>query len=405
MRRSVKVSLLLVGVVVVVGAVALGVAGRGKGKKSNEADGDAPVPVTAVAASAQSVPVYVTALGTVSALNTVTVSPQVGGQLMSIDFREGQEVAQGALLARIDPRSAQASFDEAAAAKRQNQALLATARSNYQRSSVAEYRQYVSKTDLDTQRNQIAQYEGAVAANDAGMRAAQVQLQYTRVTAPISGIAGIRSVDVGNIVSAGTALVTLTQVHPIHVVFNLPERQLQGVREAQRVGAVPVAALDRSDAHTLTGDGRLDVVDNQISAESGTFRARAVFENRDNALWPGQFVNVRMRLRTIERGIVIPVQALMRGTDNEYVYVLQADNTVKTRTVKSGIEVDDSRIQIAEGLKAGERVVVEGQFRLKPGSKVTAVASGDGAKPVTAQPAQPADGKAAAQPAVPAGAP
>lgn len=383
MRRSVKVWLLLaIGVAVAV-AVAL-MAGRGKRKPAADKD-EAPVPVTVVAAQARSVPVFATALGTVSALNTVTVSPQVGGQLLSIEFREGQEVAQGALLARIDPRSAQASYDQALAARNQNQALLATARSNYQRSNAPAYRQYVSRTDLDTQRNQVAQYESAVAANEANMRAAQVQLQYTRVTAPISGIAGIRSVDVGNVLNAGTALVTLTQIHPIHIVFNLPERQLQAVREAQRAGEVAVAALDRDDSHALTADGRLDVIDNQISADSGTFRARAVFDNRDNALWPGQFVNVRVRLRTIDNGVVVPTQAIMRGTDSEYVYVLRPDDTVATRPVKTGVEADDSRILIAQGLKAGERVVVEGQFRLKPGSKVAAMAPGEAGKPAPAK--------------------
>ena len=182
----------------------------------------------------------------------------------------------------------------------------------------------MAKTDLDTQRNQVAQFESAVAANDASMRAAQVQLQYTRVTAPITGIAGIRAVDAGNVVSAGTALVTLTQIHPIHVVFNLPERQLPDVRTAQQAGPVTIAALDRNDSHVLTDGGKLDVVDNQISSDSGTFRARALFDNTDNSLWPGQFVNVRMQLRTIGGGVVIPTQAVMRGPDGEYVYIVQA---------------------------------------------------------------------------------
>jgi multidrug efflux system membrane fusion protein len=385
MSRFWKIVLLVVAVLVVavVGVRLMGgkkgdAAGpAAEGRQSVDPANAGPVPVTVIDAVRQDVPVYASALGTVAAMNTVTVSPQVGGQLISLNFKEGQEVKKGDLLAQIDPRTLQASYDEAAAAKRQNQAQLATARSNYQRSNSPEYRQYVARTDLDTQRNQVAQFESAVAANEASMRAAQVQLQYTRVTAPISGIAGIRAVDAGNIVSAGTALVTLTQIHPIHVVFNLPERQLPAVRQAQAAGAVDIAALDRNDAHVLTDGGKLDVVDNQISSDSGTFRARALFDNEDNALWPGQFVNVRMQLRTIAGGVVIPTQAVMRGPDGEYVYIVKPDSTVAMQTVKSGVEVGDSQVQITEGLKGGERVVSEGQFRLKPGAKVTALKPGE----------------------------
>lgn len=408
MSRFWKISLLVVAVVVVlaIGARMLrgGHEGRGPGGQgrpgaagapgeAGQGDDNGPVPVTAVAATTQDVPVHASALGTVTALNTVTVNPQVGGQLLSINFKEGQEVKKGDLLAQIDPRTLQASYDEAAAAKRQNQALLATARSNYARSSAPEYQQYVSKTDLDTQRNQVAQYEAAVAANDASMRAAQVQLQYTRITAPIAGIAGIRGVDVGNIVGTGSAIVTLTQVHPIYVSFNLPERLLASVREGQAQAALPVAALDRGDAHVISDGGKLDVIDNRISADSGTFGARAIFDNADNKLWPGQFVNVRLQLRTIPGGVVVPTQAVQRGPDGDYVYVVQADSTVKMQAVKQGVEVDDSHVQIASGLQAGEKVVTEGQFRLKPGSKVQALAPGETPAPPTEAELKAAAGK------------
>lgn len=405
MSRFWKISLLVVAVVVVlaIGARMLrggheGRGGQGRPGAEQAQGGDAgqdngPVPVTAVAATTQDVPVYANALGTVTALNTVTVNPQVGGQLLSINFKEGQEVKKGELLAQIDPRTLQASYDEAAAAKRQNQALLATARSNFARSSAPEYQQYVSKTDLDTQRNQVSQYEAAVAANDASMRAAQVQLQYTRITAPIDGIAGIRGVDVGNIVSTSTAIVTLTQIHPIYVSFNLPERQLTAVREGQAQAALPVSALDRGDAHVISDAGKLDVIDNRISADSGTFGARAIFDNADNKLWPGQFVNVRLQLRTIPGGIVVPAQAVQRGPDGDYVYVVQADSTVQMRTIKQGVEVDDSHVQVATGLKAGEKVVTEGQFRLKPGSKVQALAPGETPAPPTEAELKAAAGK------------
>ncbi|KAA8919768.1 efflux transporter periplasmic adaptor subunit, partial [Xanthomonas sontii] len=362
MSRFWKIALLILAAVAVV-VVGMRVMRGGHYKGGGPGDGmgddsdNTPVPVTVVAATHQAVPIYATATGTVTALSTVTVSPQVGGQLMSLNFREGQEVKKGELLAQIDPRSLQASYDQAAASKRQNQALLATARSTFQRSDSPAYRQYVAKTDLDTQRNQVAQYEAAVAANDAQMRAAQVQLQYTRILAPSDGIAGIRGVDVGNIVSTSSTIVTITQVHPIYVTFNLPEIQLQDVRQAQAAAPLPVTALDRTDAHPIASDGQVDVIDNQISADTGTFKVRAVFPNDDRALWPGQFVNVRLTLRTVADGVVVPTQAVQRGPNGDYVYVVQADNTVKMQTVKQGAEVGDSHVQLTEGLKAGERVV------------------------------------------------
>ncbi len=337
----------------------------------------APVPVTVVTANSQNVPVYATAPGTVTALNTVTMNPQVSGQLVSLHFHEGEAVKKGQLLAKIDARALQASYDQAAAAKRQNQALLATARANYTRSSTLEYQPYIAKTELDTQRNQVAQYEAAVAANEASMRAAQVQLQYTKIIAPIAGIAGLRGVDTGNVVNTSTAIVTLTQVHPIYVSFNLPERLLQAVRNAHASGPVIVAVLDRGDAHPLTEEGTLDAINNQINVDSGTFNARAVFSNRDNTLWLGQFVNVRLQLRTIANGVVIPAQAVQRGPDGDYVYIVKPDHTVATRVVIQGVDVRDSRIQITKGVAAGDTVVTEGQFRLKPGSKVITLAPGE----------------------------
>ncbi|WP_058569766.1 efflux RND transporter periplasmic adaptor subunit [Xylella fastidiosa] len=337
----------------------------------------APIPVTVVAASSQNVPVYAAAPGTVAAMNTVTINPQVSGQLISLHFREGESVKKGQLLAEIDARALQASYDQAAAAKRQNQALLATARANYTRSSTLEYQPYVAKTELDTQHNQVTQYEAAVAANEAAMRAAQVQLQYTKIVAPIDGVAGIRSVDAGNVVTTSTSIVTLTQMHPIYVSFNLPERLLQEVRQAHASGPVMVAALDRGDAHPLTEDGTLDAINNQINPDSGTFSARAVFSNRNNTLWPGQFVNTRLQLRTIADGVVIPAQAVQRGPNGDYVYLVKPDHTVATREVTQGVEIGDSHVQIAKGLNVGDIVVTEGQFRLKPGSKVIALAPGE----------------------------
>jgi multidrug efflux system membrane fusion protein len=378
MSRFWKTALLVVAVLLVAG-IGYRVLGGGKQKQAGwngQQQGAARVPVTVVAAVRNTVPVYVTAQGTVSAYNTVTVSPQVGGQLLSVNFREGQAVKKGELLAQIDPRTFQAQYDQAAASLRQNQALLATAQSNYERSNSEAYRQYVAQTDLDTLRNQVAQYQAAVAAAQASMAQSKVQLDYTRITAPIDGVAGIRAVDPGNVVAAGTALVTLTQLQPINVLFNLPEQQLDAVRAAQAAGPLQTATLDRAGGEVVNADGTLQVVDNQISSSSGTFRLRAEFANADGTLWPGQFVNVRMKLGELPDAVVVPAEAVQRSSTGDFVYLVTPDDTVTLREVVQGGQVDDGHVVIDKGLQAGDKVVTEGQFRLKEGIKVTPLQPG-----------------------------
>jgi multidrug efflux system membrane fusion protein len=351
------------------GAAAAGAAGAKDKDK-------APVPVTAVAVTKENVPIYLTALGTVQALNTVTVNPQIGGQLMSLNFTEGQEVRKGQMIAQIDPRSLQASLDQAIAKKAQDEALLSTDRSNYERSKDPNVAKYLAKQNLDQLRNQVAQDEATVASDNAAIRNAQVQLGFTRIVSPIDGVAGIRNVDVGNVVTPTTAIVTLTQIHPIYVMFFLPEQNLDPVRAAQQAGALDVAALDRTDSHVMDASGKLQVIDNQIDQATGTFKLRAQFPNTDSSLWPGQFVNVRLQVRTVTDGLVIPAQAVQRGPDGDYVYLVQADNTVKMQPVTQGAEVGDSRVMISKGLNLNDQVVTEGQFRLKPGSTVQALKPG-----------------------------
>ncbi len=348
------------------------------GKGKDGANATPPVPVTVVPVVKQNVPVYLTALGTVQALNTVTVIPQVAGQLMSINFTEGAPVKKGEVLAQIDPRTFQASYDQAMSRRNQDESLLATARSNYERSQDPKYSQFVAKVNLDTLKNTVAQYQAAVAADDAAIRDAKVQLDYTRIRSPIDGLAGIRAVDPGNVVSTSTAIVTLTQLHPINVMFTLPEQNLDMVRRAAQ-GNVPlqVTALDRVDAHPIASGGVLKVIDNQIDTTTGTFRLKSEFSNDQNTLWPGQFVNVQLLVNTVDGGLVIPAQAVQRGPDGDYVYQVQGDNTVKMQAIVVAGEVGDSHVMVGSGLKVGEQVVTEGQFRLKPGSKVNPLKPGE----------------------------
>lgn len=383
MSRFWKIALIVIAVIVLV-AVGFrllhkpGGAGPGRGGAPGAGADAAPVPVTVEPVAKQNVPVYLTGLGTVVARNTVTVSPQVGGQLLSINFKEGDPVNKGELLAQIDPRTFQASYDQAVAQQRQAEAQLATARSNYERSQTLLAKGYIAKQDLESLRNTVTQDEALVAADRANAENAKVQLGYTRIIAPIDGVAGIRAVDPGNVVSTSTSIVTLTQIHPIYVEFNLPEQNLEQVRTAFRAGLpLQVTALDRTDAHPIDASGVLQVVDNQIDTSTGTFKLRAVFDNKDGNLWPGQFVNVQLKVSTVDGGLVIPSQAVQRGPDGDYVYVLQADKTVKMQPVVVAGEVGDSHVMIGKGVALDEQVVTEGQFRLKPGSKVNPLKPGE----------------------------
>lgn len=397
MSRFWKIALAVV-VVIVVGGIGFrllhkpaaedGAQGQGRGQHRGQGAGDggapgqdkdaAPVPVTVESVVKQDVPVYLTALGTVQALNTVTVNPQISGQMLSINFKEGQEVKKGDLLAQIDPRPFQAAYDQAVAKQQMDEAQLATAQSTLKRNDALVAKGYVAQLDMDTFRNNVANLSASVAADKAAVRAAKVNLDYTRILSPIDGVAGIRNVDPGNVVTTTTAVVTLTQVHPIYVMFNLPEQNLEAVRSASGNGdPLEVLALDRADAHTIASDGQLNVVDNQIDTTTGTFKLRSVFQNAKGDLWPGQFVNVRLKVRTVGGGLVIPAQAVQRGPDGDYVYLLQQDQTVKMQPVKVANEVGDSHVMIGSGLALNDQVVTEGQFRLKPGSKVKALKPGE----------------------------
>lgn len=368
-------------VVVVAGLLAWRFAGQGgQPRGAQRAPGDAPIPVTVVAAEARDVPLFLTALGTVQALNTVTVSAQVGGQLQAVHFREGQEVKKGDLIAEIDPRTYQSALDQALARKKQDQAQLAASRSTLKRYEELIEQKFVSAQDLENQRQSVRQQEALIASDDAAISNARTQLSFTRIVAPIDGLAGIRQVDVGNLVQAnGTGIVVLTQVQPINVIFNLPQQDMSKVREADAT-PLKVLALSRTDAAPIA-EGELVVIDNSIDTSTATFKLKSEFPNTDRKLWPGEFVNVRLQVRTVKDGIVVPATAVQQGPSGEYAWIVQGDDTVKMQPVTTAGSLDGGYLLIAEGLRVGERVVTEGQFRLKTGIKVRPMAPGEVAPP------------------------
>lgn len=380
---------LLIGVAIMLaGIVAWRLWGqRAPGPARGAGANDGPVPVTVVAAERKDVPIFLNALGTVQALNTVTVNAQVGGQLKALHFKEGEEVKKGDLIAEIDPRTYQAALDQATAKKKQDQAQLSASRSTLARYEQLIKQNFVAAQDLENQRQSVLQQEALIAADDAAISSARTELSYTRITAPIDGIAGIRQVDVGNLVTANgsTGIVVLTQVHPLNVVFSLPEQDIDRVRTSgEPADSLVVTALDRNDSHEIA-KGVLKVVDNQIDASTGTFKLKSEFTNENNALWPGQFVNVRVQIKTVRGGVVVPATAVQRGPDGSYAYVVQADSTVAMQPLTLGDPAGDSTVLITSGLDAGDKVVTEGQFRLKPGSKVQALAPGEAAPATSAE--------------------
>jgi membrane fusion protein, multidrug efflux system len=351
-----------------------------------------PVPVEVASASTADVPVYLEGLGTVQAFNTVTVKTRVDGQIQKLSFVEGQQVKTGDLLVQIDPRPYQASYDQVVAKKAQDEALLANAKVDLDRYTALLKTNAINRQQADTQRALVAQLEAAVRADDGAIEAAKVQLDYTGITSPIDGITGIRLVDQGNIVHATdtTGIVVVTQLQPISVVFTLPEDDLQSISQAMAQGPVAVAALSR-DGKTELDRGSLLLVDNQIDQTTGTIRLKATFPNPHNALWPGQFVNVRLLLQTEHNVLTVPSAAIERGPNGLFAYVVKPDSTADMRTVTVGHDAGAVSV-IASGLAPGERVVTAGQYRVQPGAVVqigTANAQPAAAKQQVAQGAQP----------------
>ena len=324
-----------------------------------------------------------TGLGTVQGFNTVVVRTRVDGQIHEIAFKEGDLVKQGDLLVQIDPRPFQAALDQAKAKKQQDEANLANANLDLQR--YTKLGEFATRQQTDTQRSTVAQLTAQIAADDAAIFNAQTQLDYTSVKAPISGVAGLRQVDVGNIVNASTqtGIVTIAQIEPIAVIFTAPEDQLPYINEAQAKQPLKVIALTTDGKKTLS-DGSLAVVNNQVDTTSGTIRLKAVFDNKDHALWPGQSVSTRLLVTTLKDATVAPDEAVQHGTDGLYAFAVNADNKAELRKLKVANSVD-GRTLIEDGLKPGERVIVAGQYKVQPGSVVTTKVANSDAAPAPAK--------------------
>lgn len=330
-----------------------------------------PVPVSVANATVEDFPVYLTGLGSVTAFNTVNVKSRVDGQLVAVNVREGQEVKQGELLAQIDPRPFQVQLEQAQAQLYRDQAQQRDAQLNYQRfRDLLHESGAMSQQQVDTQKAQADQLEGAARADQAAINNAKLQITYSRITAPISGRIGLRLVDPGNIVHAAdpNGLFIITQMHPIAVVFTLPEDRLPAVAQRMKKGALTVDAFSR-DNRTQLASGKLLTIDNQIDQQTGTGKLKAVFENTEGVLWPNQFVNVRLLLDVRKGSVVVPSVAVQRGPDGSFVFVVKPDKTVETRPVTVAL-AEGNLTAISNGLQSGDSVVTDGQDKLQKGMRV-----------------------------------
>jgi multidrug efflux system membrane fusion protein len=355
---------------------------------------NAPIPVLVAAATTRDVPIYLDGLGTVQAFNTVTIKPMVDGPLIDVDFKEGQDVKKGDVLARIDPRLYQAALDQAVAKKVQDEAQLANARLDLVRYNKLMAAQSTSEQLAATQRALVAQLTAQVQQDQAQIETAQTNLSYTTIAAPLAGRTGMRQVDAGNIVHATdtTGIVVITQLQPISVVFTLPQQALQQVAAAMHAGTPAVLAYPQgvveNDA-TMIDRGTLAVLDNQVDPTTGTIKLKATFPNADNKLWPGGFVGIRLQVATARNATVVPVAAVQQGPNGAYVYIVNTDDTVTRRAVTISHQDEQGAI-IAEGVKPGERLVTDGAARLSDGKKVAiAPAAGEAAPTTPLQPTAP----------------
>ena len=363
-----------------------------------------PVVVTVADIKTADVPVTLDAIGTVQALNTVTVRPQVDGKLIEVAFTEGQDVKAGDVLARIDPTTYQAQYDQVVAKKAQDEAQLANAKIDLDRYTKLAVGNFGSKQQADTQKALVSQLDAQVRQDQANIDNAKAILNYTTIRSPLDGRTGIRQVDQGNIVqaSSATGIVTITQIKPIAIVFTLAQQNLRTVNAALAKGPLEAIALESNNA-TPIERGQVQVVDNQVDPATGTVKIKAVFPNAGVALWPGQFVNVRLTVDTLKSAIVAPTAAVQRGPNGAYVYVLKDDGTVAQTNVAVGQQNEQTAV-ITSGVAPPMKVATSGFARLTNGAKVRAAgreglagAQADTADGAQNAPAQPAAGGAPAE--------
>ncbi|EAM9239213.1 multidrug efflux RND transporter subunit MdtA [Salmonella enterica] len=331
-------------------------------------------PVQAATATTQAVPRYLSGLGTVTAANTVTVRSRVDGQLIALHFQEGQQVNAGDLLAQIDPSQFKVALAQAQGQLAKDNATLANARRDLARYQQLAKSNLVSRQELDAQQAQVNELQGTITADEANVASAQLQLDWSRITAPVAGRVGLKQVDIGNQISSGdtAGIVVITQTHPIDLIFTLPESDIATVVQAQKAGkTLTVEAWDRTNSHKLS-EGVLLSLDNQIDPTTGTIKIKARFTNQDDTLFPNQFVNARMLVDTEQNAVVVPAAAVQMGNEGHFVWVLNDENNVSKKRVKVGIQ-DNRNVVISAGLSAGDRVVTDGIDRLTEGAKVEVV--------------------------------
>jgi multidrug efflux system membrane fusion protein len=347
------------------------------------------VPIVAGTVAQHDVPIYLSGVGTVIAYNTDVVRAQIQGQIVSINFTEGQTVHAGDLLAQIDPRPYQALIDQYTGNLERDQAQLINSQANLTRYTQLGDKGWATPQLIETQKAQVGQLQAAIKADQALIDAAKVQLSFTRLTSPIDGVVGIRQIDVGNIISPSSAngLVVVTQINPISLIFTLPETVLPKIQQQQQKTNSPLEVLAYSQDDTVQLDqGVLGLVNNEILQTTGSIQLKANFANKTHRLWPGELVNARLLVDTRRNGLTVAASAVQQGPSGAYVYVVDPNNTVASRPVKVA-QISGGQALIDSGLKANEQVVVDGQYKLQPGARVTML-HGQAAQEAIAQSAQ-----------------